>query len=89
MSSCRATNANREAAIVLAEPAWLPPFAEGKCPGCGLSERFRARFCRGSPRWLLGLRRCRETRQHLHFTHECGCGASWVTAPFDPAARLT
>ncbi len=94
------TGPYREAAIVLAEPLEpvpLPAFTSTRCAACGVViantigdfySAGSARVCHGRWGGWFGLRKCRETRPHVHLSHST-CGASWATAPFDPAARLT
>ena len=81
----------RMPAIIEAEPPPLAPHInrdEGRCPACrqAIDTRdpgrmsIQERFCHGGRYGFLWLRRCTETRPHMH--QRCTlCGAKWITAP--------
>lgn len=76
----------RSAPIVSETEKPLPNISHESCPMCGKffcinSDNFRADFaCNGERYGFLWLKKCAETRAHLH-QHCKRCGAKWICAP--------
>ena len=88
----------RYPATVELEPVPLPAYADEHCPACNARMRMcetassyklreKERFCLGGRYGFLWLRKCNETRPHVH--HACDkCGARWIVAPRNAAAYI-
>lgn len=80
--------AYRKLALVEPYATSLRPHSHKGCPSCNvaflendkLCDNFRERFCKGGRYGFLWLRRCLESRPHLHQTCK-RCGAQWIVAP--------